>query len=478
MGTKNSKQDGDAIKQIALKQKDTQKPLIAATAKLPSQQTEPQTTPDNNNRLLALPDYQHVNYPQRFARRDHLDYPYGYSAYPTHLQLSSSSNARFLSQARIPGDFVDYQPYHLKNINDIHGIENFRLDRRKSAYRTYRPGMGNNDSDLKNNQFDTGVGDSKPTKSTLLLELLECPICMNRYEDPHVLPCQHTFCSSCLKVLKTTSSHPDPNVLQCPICREIHTLKNGLDDIPPNYTMKRLIELEAMQAEKEAVKPSSPLVNMNKHDFKYKTLQRSRQRYEEPSPPPVTRGKRYYHHERSHRDDKFEFGLSKNSKFKIILLCHSAALESYSESSTDEDYQEKFKDEYGQCTTFTKISVYGTDHLESIKKLVEKKFGIPYKEQLLVHHDKVMRSDYKQLFQYSIKSLSRIHVFDKRDVKDNIHEIEDEEPYYVDTDFLKELANCCEKKDSMRFQGDKENFKKAHKSAFSNQQRRVRKINE
>ena len=92
---------------------------------------------------------------------------------------------------------------------------------------------------------------SKPTRSLLLQELLECPICMNRYDNPHVLPCQHTFCKSCIGSLKSNSRNND-NKINCPICRETHELVNGIENLPANYTMKRLIELEAMAAEKEA----------------------------------------------------------------------------------------------------------------------------------------------------------------------------------------------------------------------------------
>jgi hypothetical protein len=39
-------------------------------------------------------------------------------------------------------------------------------------------------------------------KNSMLQELLECPICMNIYDNPHVLPCQHTFFKVCILSLK------------------------------------------------------------------------------------------------------------------------------------------------------------------------------------------------------------------------------------------------------------------------------------
>lgn len=51
-----------------------------------------------------------------------------------------------------------------------------------------------------------GNTDSKklphPTKNSMFKELLECPICMNTYDNPYVLPCQHTFCKKCIASLK------------------------------------------------------------------------------------------------------------------------------------------------------------------------------------------------------------------------------------------------------------------------------------
>lgn len=47
----------------------------------------------------------------------------------------------------------------------------------------------------------------------------------------------------------------------CPICRESHTLTNGLDGLAANYTMKKLIEMEsnaAAAAEKEKLVEPKP----------------------------------------------------------------------------------------------------------------------------------------------------------------------------------------------------------------------------
>ena len=103
-----------------------------------------------------------------------------------------------------------------------------------------------------------------PTKSSMFQELLECPICMNLFDNPHVLPCQHTFCKKCIISLQggteaseansatsTTNNANNTSItISCPICRESHRLPNGIEGLSADYTMKRLMELESM-VEKE-----------------------------------------------------------------------------------------------------------------------------------------------------------------------------------------------------------------------------------
>ena len=100
---------------------------------------------------------------------------------------------------------------------------------------------------------------SPHSKTTMLQELLECPICMNTFENPHVLPCQHTFCKKCISSLKKNAANSSTSEsISCPICRESHVLSKGLDGLTANYTMKRLIELESMAVEKEKAVEAPP----------------------------------------------------------------------------------------------------------------------------------------------------------------------------------------------------------------------------
>nr|XP_006821998.1 PREDICTED: tripartite motif-containing protein 2-like [Saccoglossus kowalevskii] len=44
-------------------------------------------------------------------------------------------------------------------------------------------------------------------------ELLKCPVCLERYNRPRMLPCQHSFCEQCLAKLFVQREH------RCPVCR-------------------------------------------------------------------------------------------------------------------------------------------------------------------------------------------------------------------------------------------------------------------
>ncbi|XP_043919961.1 E3 ubiquitin-protein ligase SH3RF2 isoform X2 [Protopterus annectens] len=69
-----------------------------------------------------------------------------------------------------------------------------------------------------------------------LLELLECPICFEKLDvTAKVLPCQHTFCKSCLQRIQTAGKE-----LRCPECRTL--VYGDIDDLPANLLLVRLLD--------------------------------------------------------------------------------------------------------------------------------------------------------------------------------------------------------------------------------------------
>lgn len=111
-------------------------------------------------------------------------------------------------------------------------------------------------------------------------------------------------------------------------------------------------------------------------------------------------------------------------KLKLILLCHSSAVETSLEENPEainniNKDKEIYQDEYGKCSTFSKISIATNDRVITLKKLIENRFGIACDDQILVYKDKILNNDLKPLSSYKLRQFSRIHIFDERDIKDS-----------------------------------------------------------
>ncbi|XP_038054645.1 E3 ubiquitin-protein ligase TRIM71-like [Patiria miniata] len=76
---------------------------------------------------------------------------------------------------------------------------------------------------------------------------LECSICTNRFRQPKLLDCLHSFCLQCLQELRQ-SQDPSGTKLTCPLCRCETTLKgSGVADLPNNFAFSALVEEVTMQ---------------------------------------------------------------------------------------------------------------------------------------------------------------------------------------------------------------------------------------
>ncbi|KAK7474366.1 hypothetical protein BaRGS_00034414 [Batillaria attramentaria] len=74
-------------------------------------------------------------------------------------------------------------------------------------------------------------------KSTIEEEYLTCPLCLDTFRSPKLLPCSHTFCEACLKDL--VSNHPS-GMFPCPSCREeILVPQDGVSAFKNNFYIKR-----------------------------------------------------------------------------------------------------------------------------------------------------------------------------------------------------------------------------------------------
>ncbi|XP_065814968.1 E3 ubiquitin-protein ligase SH3RF2 [Labrus bergylta] len=80
-------------------------------------------------------------------------------------------------------------------------------------------------------------GDTVNMEEPALVALLECPLCFQQLDvSAKVLPCQHTFCMSCLQSQEAAHSK-----LLCPECRAPVPAKT-VNELPTNLLLVRLLE--------------------------------------------------------------------------------------------------------------------------------------------------------------------------------------------------------------------------------------------
>uniref|UniRef100_A0A8C6KVX5 Midline 2 n=1 Tax=Nothobranchius furzeri TaxID=105023 RepID=A0A8C6KVX5_NOTFU len=77
---------------------------------------------------------------------------------------------------------------------------------------------------------------------------LTCPICLELFEDPLLLPCAHSLCFNCAhRILVSHCSTSKPlesiSAFQCPTCRYVITLnQRGLEGLKRNVTLQNIID--------------------------------------------------------------------------------------------------------------------------------------------------------------------------------------------------------------------------------------------
>lgn len=65
--------------------------------------------------------------------------------------------------------------------------------------------------------------------------ILQCPICMDEFQDPRILPCHHSVCLNCLLDYVRHSSSSG-RLFRCPQCRsDVCVPRGGVRDFPPNF---------------------------------------------------------------------------------------------------------------------------------------------------------------------------------------------------------------------------------------------------
>ena len=75
-------------------------------------------------------------------------------------------------------------------------------------------------------------------------DLLQCPICIDRLENPKDLLCNHTFCKGCLDDL--LEFHNDGSaIIHCPMkCKPANYINNSAttNDLKTSYHLKSMLD--------------------------------------------------------------------------------------------------------------------------------------------------------------------------------------------------------------------------------------------
>ncbi|XP_038059498.1 E3 ubiquitin-protein ligase TRIM33-like [Patiria miniata] len=70
---------------------------------------------------------------------------------------------------------------------------------------------------------------------------LQCPICSDRFTEPKVLDCLHSFCQKCLKKVRQSQRSQDAKLV-CPLCRRDTILKGDVSDLPSDFKLSALVD--------------------------------------------------------------------------------------------------------------------------------------------------------------------------------------------------------------------------------------------
>ncbi|XP_045074442.1 tripartite motif-containing protein 2-like, partial [Coregonus clupeaformis] len=84
------------------------------------------------------------------------------------------------------------------------------------------------------------TGGTSPVVRQIDKQFLVCSICLDRYHNPKVLPCLHTFCENCLQ----NYIPPESLTLSCPVCRQTSILpEKGVSALQNNFFITNLMEV-------------------------------------------------------------------------------------------------------------------------------------------------------------------------------------------------------------------------------------------
>ena len=90
----------------------------------------------------------------------------------------------------------------------------------------------------KKNKYNKKTLDSIIYNKNKLIDIISCPICLEKYKHPRNLKCGHPFCTTCLHMININ------NEITCPVCRQITKFdeNNLLIHLPINSILVSIID--------------------------------------------------------------------------------------------------------------------------------------------------------------------------------------------------------------------------------------------
>lgn len=73
----------------------------------------------------------------------------------------------------------------------------------------------------------------------LIESVITCPICLEHFEDPRLLPCTHTYCLKCIKEVALKNN----GQFECALRDGTIINKNEIDSLPLNRAVRQIVEL-------------------------------------------------------------------------------------------------------------------------------------------------------------------------------------------------------------------------------------------
>lgn len=99
-----------------------------------------------------------------------------------------------------------------------------------------------------------------------LNEQLLCAVCMEKYSQPKLLDCHHTFCLKCLQRIINNCASP---YIRCPSCRhETDIPREGVQHLPTNFFVNNILDYLSLDGDAlEMLKVERKCESCHDHEF-------------------------------------------------------------------------------------------------------------------------------------------------------------------------------------------------------------------